>query len=290
MNRRNALTLLASFGALGCTTPAKSKGENMTTTKQSASVLFLAHGAPILLDDETWTRELATWGQSLTRPGAIVVISAHWQTALPTIGADHRVPLIYDFGGFPDKFYQLQYAYGDATDTRIAVEGALRSAGISFDNRGDRGLDHGVYVPLIAMFGDAHLPVLQVSLPRVSTRDLYRFGQALSPLSDQNILVVGSGFITHNLATFGMRSTPAWAREFDDWIADALARRDVDALLDYRAKAPSVDQCLPTHEHFLPLLVTLGAAQSKAHCSTKIAGFWGAMGGGSFSRRSIEFA
>lgn len=290
MDRRRALTWIGGLGIAACASPTRKELSMTTQTTQRAPVLFLAHGAPILLDDEQWVGELAAWGKSLKQPDAILVVSAHWQTPLPTTGAEHPVPLVYDFYGFPEKYYQMQFEYREASSVAQDVTNALAKAGFASEKRLQRGLDHGVYVPLIAMFGHAGLPVLQLSLPRMEPRDLYRFGQALAPLRDQNVVVIGSGFITHNLATFGSRTTPSWARDFDAWVADVITRRDVDALVDYRTKAPGVSESLPTHEHFLPLVVAAGVAHESAKSTTKIEGFWSSMGAGSFSRRSIEFA
>ena len=149
----------------------------------------------------------------------------------------------------------------------------------------ERGLDHGVYIPLMCMYPGANVPVLQISLPSERPDELFEVGQALAPLRDERVLVIGSGFITHNLRALSLRETPAWARDFDGWTADVLARRDHDALLDYRAKAPGVRESLPTHEHFVPLIVAAGAAQSDT-VTFQITGFWM---GGAMTRRSAQF-
>jgi 4,5-DOPA dioxygenase extradiol len=151
-----------------------------------------------------------------------------------------------------------------------------------------RGLDHGAYVPMMAMYPQADVPVLQVSLPTLDPQALLELGRALAPLRDEGVLLVGSGFITHNLRYIDPRPgarPPAWASEFDQYVAEALARRDVDALVQYRAKAPGVRESLPTHEHFVPLLVAQGAALDGPAPSTPISGFWW----GGFTRRSVQF-
>ncbi len=152
----------------------------------------------------------------------------------------------------------------------------------------ERGLDHGAYVPLVAMYPEADVPVLQLSLPTLDPKALFELGRALAPLRNESVLVVGSGFLTHNLRAWDQGEhpvTPSWASELDAWAADALARRDVDALLDYRRLAPGVRQALPTHEHFVPVLVAAGAAaDAPGPVSFPITGFMG----GSFTRRSVE--
>jgi 4,5-DOPA dioxygenase extradiol len=150
-----------------------------------------------------------------------------------------------------------------------------------------RGLDHGAYVPLVAMYPEADVPVLQVSLPTLEPRPLFELGKALAPLRDEGVFLMGSGFITHNLRAMrlsGDAPTPSWAADFDGYVADALVRRDVDGLLDYRAKAPGVQMSLPTHEHFVPLLVAQGAAADETPTFPLTGWVFG-----SGSRRSVQF-
>jgi 4,5-DOPA dioxygenase extradiol len=255
-------------------------------TSQKMPVLFLAHGAPPLLEDPLWVRELADWAADLPRPKAIVVLSAHWEAAPLAIGAVRPVPLIYDFGGFPDRFYRLQYPAPGAPEAAARVRELMRAAGLRFVDEPERGLDHGTYIPLMCMYPAADIPVLQLSLPGEDPRALFAVGRALAPLRDEGVLLVGSGFLTHNLRALSLRETPAWAREFDEWIAGVLARRDHDALFDYRAKAPGVRQALPTHEHFTPVLVAAGAAPEAA-VTFPITGFWWE---GAMTRRSVQLS
>ena len=136
------------------------------------------------------------------------------------------------------------------------------------------------------MYPDADIPVLQISLPTMDPRTLYDLGRALAPLATEDVLVIGSGFLTHNMRTFPLRQTPAWATEFDAWCGDVLARRDIGALLEYRTQAPGVRDALPTHEHFVPVIVAAGAAADSAAVSFPITGFWF---NGTFTRRSVQF-
>jgi len=247
-------------------------------------VIFLAHGAPMLLDDAGWIGELAAWATRLPRPRAILMISAHWEERPLAIGATEPRPLIYDFYGFPERFYRLRYPSPGAPELAARVRDLLDAARIAHRDEPERGQDHGSYVPLLCMYPRADVPVLQIALPTLEPRPLYELGRALAPLAAEDVLIVGSGFLTHNLRAIS-GPTPRWARELDAWCADVIGRRDVDALLDYRAKAPGVREALPTHEHFAPVVVALGAGHAHAKVSFPITGFWF---DGSLTRRSVQ--
>jgi 4,5-DOPA dioxygenase extradiol len=248
--------------------------------------LFVAHGAPMLLDDAAWVAELAAWAGALPRPRGVLMVSAHWEARPVTLAATETVPLIYDFHGFPERYYAMQYASPGAPWLAERVRGLLGPLGpVADDPR--RGLDHGAWVPLRAMYPAADVPVLQLSLPTLEPRALLALGRALAPLRDEGVLVIGSGFLTHNLRAVdwsGKGPPPAWAVDFDAWVGEVLARGDVDALLDYRARAPGVREAHPTVEHFVPLLVAQGVA-SGASVGFPIGGFWL----GSMTRRSVQF-
>jgi 4,5-DOPA dioxygenase extradiol len=248
--------------------------------------LFVAHGAPPLLDDAGWLGELRAWAEALPRPQAILVVSAHWEARPATLGATERVPLLYDFHGFPARYYQTQYPAPGAPALAARVRQLLTpTQPVADDAR--RGLDHGAFVPLLGMYPAADVPVLQLSLPTLEPQPLLALGRALAPLRDEGVLLVGSGFLTHNLRAFDPRPgarPQAWAQELDGWTADVLVRKSFDELVDYRRRAPGVTQALPTHEHFAPLLVAAGAADAADPVTFPIDGFWL----GSFSRRSVQ--
>jgi 4,5-DOPA dioxygenase extradiol len=255
----------------------------MSHTKMPS--LFIAHGAPPLLDDARWMGELHDWAKALPRPKAVLMLSAHWEERPITLGATRTVPLVYDFYGFPRRYYEMTYPAPGAPALAERVRALLApKQPVALEPR--RGLDHGAYVPLMAMYPEADVPVLQVSLPTMDPRTLFELGRALAPLREEGVLIVGSGFLIHNLRAVQFSpqaQTPAWASEFDAWSEDVLRRRDVDALLDYRKRAPGVGIALPTHEHFVPVLVALGAAES-AEVKFPITGFWA----GSLTRRSVQ--
>lgn len=225
--------------------------------------IYLGHGAPPLLEDPTWMGELASWSAGLPRPSAILIVSAHWQTAPMAISATRPVPLVYDFYGFPEHYYRLRYDAPGAPALADRVRG-LMPANEPVLERPNRGLDHGAWVPLMAMYPEADIPVLQLSMPDLDPEHLFAVGRRLAPLRDEGVLIVGSGFLTHGLPFIheyflGKPGAPQWSIDFDQWAREALDRGDVDELFAFRDKAPGMPFAHPTVEHFAPLFVTLGA-------------------------------
>ena len=258
-------------------------------------VIFVGHGSPELAFDTQKGDELAAWAQSLPAPKAILGISAHWSANRTTIGSDRTQPLIYDFQGFPKNFYELRYAPPGAPALGRRLE-QLLSATQLLSKSPMRGLDHGVWVPLLHMFPKADVPVMQLAMPYAppptegfSAEALFDLGRALAPLRSEGILLMATGNITHNLRQLGPDGilAPSWAEEFDAWIAETLENWDIDALLDYRFRAPSLKTAHPTEDHLAPLFVAVGAAAqvaAKPVVSFPITGFEHA----SLSRRCVE--
>ncbi|MFC4005287.1 dioxygenase [Prauserella oleivorans] len=251
----------------------------MTAPTDRMPVLYLSHGAPPLADDATWTRQLADWSATLPKPTSILVVSAHWEEAPLTIGATETVPLVYDFWGFPEKYYRVQYRAPGAPELAEDVRKLLRSNRTPLHEAPARGLDHGAYVPLVEMYPEADVPVLQISMPSLDPQELYDFGRKLAPLRDQGVLIIGSGFFTHNLSAMqqvdGVHGAPpSWSEEFDRWGEDVLKSGDVDALLDFQHKAPAARLAHPRIEHFAPLFVSLGAGDTASTPRTVIDGYW----------------
>ncbi|WP_329132814.1 dioxygenase [Streptomyces sp. NBC_01476] len=258
-----------------------------TQAPQRMPALYLSHGAPPLADDPVWPGELAAWAGSLPRPKAILVVSAHWEESPLAIGATTTLPLVYDFWGFPQHYYQVTYAAPGAPALAEDVRKLLRGAGHPVQDVPDRGLDHGAYVPLVEMFPAADIPVLQVSMPTLEPERLMEIGRRLAPLRDEGVLIVGSGFFTHNLAAlrYAGPQPPSWSAEFDDWGNRALDSQDIDALLDFEHAAPAGHLAHPRTEHFAPLFVTLGAAESELGSQRSIIdGFWLGL-----AKRSVQF-
>jgi 4,5-DOPA dioxygenase extradiol len=248
--------------------------------------IYLSHGAPPLADDALWTGQLAGWSAALPRPASVLMVSAHWEAAPLALGATETVPLVYDFWGFPDKYYQVTYPAPGAPGLAGDVRKLLRAAGTPVADLPGRGLDHGAYVPLVEMYPQADVPVLQISMPSLDPKELFEVGRKLAPLRDDGVLIVGSGFFTHNLRAMSMDgSVPTVMAEFDHWGQEVLAHGDLDALMDFQHKAPAARLAHPRTEHFAPLFVTLGAAGDLTGARTVIDGFWLGL-----AKRSIEIA
>ncbi|HZB68584.1 MAG TPA: class III extradiol ring-cleavage dioxygenase [Ornithinibacter sp.] len=264
-----------------------------TATPTRQPVLYLSHGAPPLADDATWTSELSRWSGSLSRPSSVLIVSAHWELAPIAVSATTGdVPLYYDFWGFPQRYYEVTYDAPGAPELARSVAGLLSGAGETLHQDPARGLDHGAYVPLKEMFPEADVPVLQLSMPTLDPHRLFALGERLAPLRDEGVLIVGSGFTTHNLRWFNPGAPsdappPTPSAEFDHWAAEAVGGGDVDVVLDFLARAPAAREAHPRTEHWAPLFVSLGAASASGgvDADSVIDGFWYGL-----SKRSWQFA
>lgn len=196
---------------------------------------------------------------------AVLVVSAHWQTRGSHVMTTPVPETIHDFGGFAPELYRLNYPAPGAPEVALRAGQLLATQGFIVGEDSQRGLDHGAWVPLMHLFPDARVPVFQVSMPHdLNTVDAWRLGRALGPLRDEGVLIVGSGTLTHNLYDVrqnGSHGEP-YARDFAQWIRAAVVENDADRLIRYRAvgNAPHAERAHPTEEHFLPLLVALGAS------------------------------
>ena len=251
--------------------------------------LYIGHGAPMLLDDQLWTLQLKEVARKIERPSAILIVSAHWESAPITLSnPEANTPLVYDFSGFDRKFYEMTYNSPDASALAAKVAALMPKTESIAQSK--RGLDHGAWVPLRVMYPDADIPVLQMSMPTSDPGKLMEIGKRLQPLRDEGVLIIGSGFMTHGLPYIRdwrpEAAAPTWSSEFDAWAADAISRGDIDTLASYKDIAPGVRFAHPTVEHFTPLFITLGAAtNNNVAPDTLIDGYF--MG---LSKRSILVA
>ncbi|MCU1237710.1 MAG: Extradiol ring-cleavage dioxygenase, class enzyme subunit [Candidatus Solibacter sp.] len=221
---------------------------------------------------------LYAFGRKHLNARAILIISAHWQVSRPLrVTAWDGMPILYDFSGFPDELYRIQYpAPGDpGLAARISSTLRAEDQDTTFDTI--RGLDHGAWVPARLAWPEGTLPVLQLSFPFNTPHELFQMGRALRPLRDEGILIAGTGGIVHNLSRVRMADKNApvdfWAAEFDTWVAEQVAARQLEKLFDYRRTAPHARLSVPTTEHFDPLFITLGAAWPDDPLETIYEGF-----------------
>lgn len=233
--------------------------------------LFISHGSPMLaIEDSPARRFLQRLGESLPRPNAIVVASAHWESSgTPAVSLSQKPETIHDFGGFPRALFEISYPAPGAPALAGHVAALLERSGYPVTRSPDRGLDHGAWVPLRLMYPNADIPVLQLSILRDATpAEHEQMGRALCVLRDEGVLVIGSGALTHNLSEFRGQGidapVPAWVSDFETWMAAKLHDNQRTALLDYRNQAPDAERNHPTEEHLLPLFVAMGAAGENA--------------------------
>ncbi len=246
--------------------PAAPRVDRRTSRVRRVPSLFLAHGSPMSVLDKGFAAALRKFASHQRRLRAIVAISAYWRVSGPLRVTSHPKPqLLYDFAGLPGWLYEIAYPCpGDrAVAQMVAV--MLERAGFEVRLDPDRGLDHGVWVPLSLAFPDATVPVVQLSLPTASTPDrMVAMGRALAPLRSEHILLAATGGIVHNLSRAVMDEdaapTDPWAEEFDRWVREKLGAFDVESLGEYQRRAPHAGTAVPTPEHFDPLLFTAGTA------------------------------
>jgi 4,5-DOPA dioxygenase extradiol len=282
----------AAFDAFLREAAPTSRAQRIWTPADGAMpALFISHGAPPLFDDPQWIGELFAWSQVLPKPTAILIVSAHWELAPLTLSASAAgTPLVYDFGGFAPRYYQMTYSTPDASALARRVAAVMPENEPVHEHR-SRGLDHGAWVPLKIMYPYADVPVLQLSVPTEAPDRLLELGRSLRTLREEGVLIIGSGFMTHGLPyltreMFIDNSVPSWSSDFDQWAADALDRGDVDILAAYKDKAPGVRYAHPTVEHYIPLFVTLGAASTPEQpVQTTVTGYRFGL-----SRRSFQVA
>lgn len=227
--------------------------------------LFVSHGAPTFaLEPGLIGPRLTALGQALPRPAAVLVVSPHWMTREPQVMTTARPRTIYDFGGFDPALYEISYPVDGSPKLAARVIEMLRAAGWSATEERERGLDHGVWVPLTYLYPKADVPVFQISLPaHLDATSAFQYGRALAPLASEGVLVVGSGSLTHNLYEYRVEHGrgATYAAEFAGWIRDAVTSGDNQRLVRALEIAPHARRAHPTSEHYLPLVIAAGAAR-----------------------------
>jgi 4,5-DOPA dioxygenase extradiol len=234
----------------------------------AAPSVFLSHGSPMhALQPGPAGEAWKALGDRLARPRAILIASAHWETQLPMLTGSDKPETVHDFYNFPEPLYRLRYPAPGAPDVAKRAQGLLKDAGFTAAIDGCRGLDHGAWSPLLYMYPQADIPVVQISVqPELGPQHHVNLGRAVRPLQDDNVLIIGSGHLTHNLRDWsrGQGAPAPYAREFQAWVFEKLKEKDVESLVDYRSRSQHGVRAHPTDEHFLPLFFALGAAAEKA--------------------------
>lgn len=229
--------------------------------------LFISHGSPMILMDDCPARQFMTkflsdYGATIEKPDAILMISAHWETNSVAVASTKSPPTIHDFFGFPDKFYEYNYhVQGSSVAAEKSIQ-CLRQAGYSVFEERERGLDHGAWVPLKYMFPEGDIPIAQLSIQcHLGPEHHLQLGQALAPLRGENVLIIASGNITHGRRA-GEVNEPEfdWVAEFSDWVHRSIENHCVHDLINFREFAPHAKKNHPTDDHYVPLLVAIGAA------------------------------
>jgi 4,5-DOPA dioxygenase extradiol len=242
--------------------------------------LFISHGSPMLaVEPGVYGCAWKQIADSLPRPRAILVVSAHWTTHQPVVSTAAQPVTIHDFGGFPSTLYDIHYPAPGAPVLAERVQALLSAAGVVTSIAPDRGLDHGAWVPLRHMYPDADIPVTQLSVqPGLDAAWHMKLGEVLRPLREEGVLILGSGSLTHNLyeAVFddaSVEPSEAYAREFQSWLHAALVQGERDALHAWQSLAPHAERAHPTPEHLLPIFVAYGAGGGHPEVERPLANF-----------------
>lgn len=231
--------------------------------------LFIAHGSPLLaIENNDYTKFINQLGKKLSRPKAVILFSAHWESRVQMVSQVDQYSMIYDFGGFEPSLYTIKYPARGSVDIAIEIEDIFTKNGISFEHDTTRGLDHGAWVVLRLLYPDAEIPVIAMSVnPKLAPDEQYKIGKALSVLRAQDILIIASGGTIHNLRALKWADNGAvdsWALEFDNWLAEKLENWDLPSLFQYDSLAPNAAIAVPPYgnEHFIPIFYAMGAAHN----------------------------
>ena len=230
--------------------------------------IFISHGSPLhALEAGAAGEAWKALGRRLPRPTAILIASAHWETNVPMLTGSAKPETIHDFSNFPEPLYRLRYPAPGAPEVAQRAQALLKAAGFTAAIDGCRGLDHGAWAPLLYAYPEADIPVVQLSIqPELGPGHHLAVGNSIRKLSDEGVLIIGSGHLTHNLRDWsrGAGKPEPYAREFQAWVKEKIEKKDLASLADYRRLSPQGVRAHPTNEHFLPLFIALGAAREQA--------------------------
>ena len=229
---------------------------------------FIAHGSPMIVTEENqYTDFLKKLAEEIPLPKAIIVFSAHYEAQKQKIGAvSNQYDMIYDFYGFPEDMYYIQYPAKGNRELAVRIKDLFNTNGIESYLDKERGIDHGTWTILKLLYPDANIPIIPLSLnPFITPQEQYNIGKALSVLREEDILIIGSGGIVHNLSELSQeeKQAEAWAVEFDNWIYDKVTKWNLEELFKYEQLAPGANRAVPRPEHFVTLLLAMGAGDEK---------------------------
>jgi 4,5-DOPA dioxygenase extradiol len=231
---------------------------------------FIAHGSPMIaIENNEYTQFLNQLGQTMPRPKAIILFSAHWESQIQRVSEIDKYDMIYDFGGFDPALSRIKYPAQGNKHISQEIKDLFTEAGVPFEVESKRGLDHGAWVVLRLLFPNADVPVIAMSVnPNLLPEEQYKIGKALSTLRANDVLIIGSGGTVHNLRILKWADNgqiDQWALEFDDWLAHHLKNWDLESLFKYNSVAPNAEYAVPPYgnEHFVPLFYAMGAADDQ---------------------------
>jgi 4,5-DOPA dioxygenase extradiol len=231
---------------------------------------FIAHGSPLLaIEENEYTKFLVQLGHKSAKPKAIVLFSAHWISRVQQVSEVDEYSTIYDFGGFPDALYQIEYPAKGSQALAEEIKELFAKDGISFQSEMSRGLDHGAWVVLRLLYPNAEIPVISMSVnPELSPEQQYKIGKSLAELRNKDVMIIASGGTVHNLRAIDWRDNgevTSWALEFDQRLETHLNKWDMESLFQYETLAPSAQLAVPRFgsEHFIPIFYAMGAANDE---------------------------
>jgi len=241
-----------------------SKNFNLTSR---FPVIFIGHGNPMnVIMDNSFTRSLSGLGKSFKeKPNAILVVSAHWLTNGTHVMVSAKPKTIHDFGGFPEELYQIQYPAPGYPELAKELKHFVSATQLIDDEQW--GLDHGAWTVLKHMFPEATIPVFQLSIDASKSPDFhFKLATELTVIREKGVLIIGSGNIVHNLykMDFDLEAKPFdWAIDFDEIVKMKLLKREFEDLINYDTLGQAAKLSIPTNDHYLPMLYTLGLSEKK---------------------------